>query len=121
VTPLNPLMSLWVSAVRRTREGMYLGPQETVSVLRALRGYTIDAAYQGFEERVKGTLEVGKYADFVVLSDNIFNVPLRNLCDIDVKMTVQAGHITHSDFSIAAPPELTFWARMAQRTLPQQP
>ena len=49
VTPLNPLFSLWVAAARMSREGMLLGGHETISVHHALRAYTIDAAYQGFE------------------------------------------------------------------------
>jgi predicted amidohydrolase YtcJ len=70
VTPVNPLQLVWVAANRQTTSGQLLGPEQRITPEQALRAVTIDAAWQNFEEATKGSLEVGKLADFCVLSDN---------------------------------------------------
>ena len=62
--PLNPMLGIQEAV---TREPF---PEEQVSVMNALRLYTVNAAYASFEEGVKGSIEVGKLADFAVLSDD---------------------------------------------------
>jgi len=68
VVPMEPLRLVWSAVERRTTSGAILGPEQRVSALDALRAVTIDAARQHFEENEKGSLEVGKLADLVVLS-----------------------------------------------------
>jgi imidazolonepropionase-like amidohydrolase len=60
-------------------------------VEQALRLITIDAAYGTFQEDIKGSIKVGKFADLVILSDNPLTVPENTLADIDVLMTMVGG------------------------------
>lgn len=76
----NILYGIWCAVNRLTRKGVTLGEDEQISTLDALRAVTTQAAYQYFEEDSKGSIEVGKRADFVVLDFN----PLR-VRPIDVK------------------------------------
>lgn len=66
-------------------------PQHRISVAAAVQHFTKDAAYASFDEADKGTLEVGKFADFVVLSDDIFAIPPGRLHGVKVEMTVMGG------------------------------
>lgn len=68
VTPMNPMQMLWSASERRTFSGYLLGANQKVSRLRALRAMTIDAAWQNHLEADRGSLEIGKLADLVVLS-----------------------------------------------------
>ena len=70
VTPLNPLFTVLTASERRQRTSEVLGPDERISVYDALHAITVDAAYQCGEEDSKGSITVGKRADFVVLSAN---------------------------------------------------
>ncbi len=70
VTPISPLDIMWSSTNRETYAGDILGAEFAISPERALRGLTIDAAWQNRVEHDRGSLEVGKLADFVVLSGN---------------------------------------------------
>ncbi len=76
---------------RRTRSGDILGADERIGVADALRSLTIWAAYQHFEERTKGSIEVGKVADFVVLSADPFAVDIELLGDLVVRETIKDG------------------------------
>ena len=67
VVPMEPLRIVWAAVNRRTTSGAVLGEEQRIDVLRALRGVTIDAAHQHFQEGDRGSLEVGKLADLVVL------------------------------------------------------
>jgi hypothetical protein len=67
VVPMEPLRIVWSAVNRRTTSGAVLGEEQRIDVLRALRGVTIDAAHQHFQEGDRGSLEVGKLADLVVL------------------------------------------------------
>ncbi len=70
VTPMDLLFVMWASTTRMTRSGVVLGEVERLDRLTALRAVTIDAAWQAFQESSVGSLEEGKLADFVVLSEN---------------------------------------------------
>ncbi len=89
VVPPNVIFSVWAAVNRTTRSGVKLG--NTVTPFQALQAYTTGAAYQYFEEDIKGTLEVGKYADFVILSDDVLNVEYDNIKDIEVIETIRRG------------------------------
>ncbi len=73
--PNNPFRFFYYYVTRKTRDGMVLGPQEKISRAEALRLFTINSAYTTFEEKAKGSIEPGKLADFVVLSQDIMTVP----------------------------------------------
>jgi predicted amidohydrolase YtcJ len=90
VPPKGPFL-LWTAVNRITRSGKTLGPDERVTPQQALRAMTIDAAYQAFEQDSKGSLEVGKRADLVVLSESPFDVEPTAIKDIQVIETIKDG------------------------------
>jgi predicted amidohydrolase YtcJ len=79
------------TVTRRTRSGDILGPAQRVDVLTALKAMTIWAAYQQFEEASKGSIEVGKLADLVILSDDPTAVPVDDIEAITVTETIKEG------------------------------
>jgi predicted amidohydrolase YtcJ len=93
VTRLDPLLSVWVAATRKTLSGKVLGPAERITVAEALRMVTIDAAYLMKQDDVKGTITQGKLADFVVLKDSPLDVPVDRVKDIGVVATVVGGKV----------------------------
>jgi predicted amidohydrolase YtcJ len=88
VTPLDPLYGMHCAV-------HHSNPNEHVSPERALRLWTIDNARLAFEERDKGTLEVGKLADFVVLDADPLAMPTTSISDITVLLTVMGGTVTY--------------------------
>lgn len=70
VTPMDVMFMMWAATTRQTRSGVVLGATERISREAALKAVTIDAAWQAFRENDIGSLEVGKLADMVVLSEN---------------------------------------------------
>ncbi len=96
VTPLSPLLAAWCAVNRIGADGeTVLAPGERISVDRALRAITIDAAYILNRDDRLGSIEVGKHADFTVLADDPYQVNPRNLKDIEVCDTVLAGESTN--------------------------
>ena len=91
VTPPDALRLLASATLRTTRSGVVLGPQQRIPVADALRAVTLDAAYAHFEEGMKGSLEVGKLADLVILSESPLTAEPASLTDIRVLETVKAG------------------------------
>jgi len=91
VTPLEPMRMIWTAVKRQAREGNIIGPDERVDVWQALKALTIDAAYQNFEEDSKGSLEVGKLADMVILDKNPLTVEIDAILDIEVLETFKEG------------------------------
>ena len=94
----KPIMQIYVAVTRGTGWGGVLGPDQGLTRAEAIRGITLDSAYVSFEEDVKGSIEPGKYADFVVLSDDILTVPAETIKDIEVEATVLAGKVVYGSF-----------------------
>ena len=98
VFSMEVLRGIYCAAARKTAEGTPLNgwyPENRITVEAALHHFTVDAAYAGFDEKVKGTLSPGKLADFVVLSDNILQPPVERVLQTKVVMTVMGGKITY--------------------------
>jgi len=91
VTTTNSLFSVWSAVNRLSRSGKCLGEAQRVDMETALRAITCEAAWQNFEEHEKGSIEVGKLADFVVLDRNPFEVDSLEVKDIGVVQTVVGG------------------------------
>jgi hypothetical protein len=91
VTPLDPLFILWTSVNRTSRTGQIIGPDQRLTPWEGLKALTLDAAHQYGEEATKGSLEVGKLADFVVLDRNPITVPPETIKDIKVTETFKEG------------------------------
>ena len=91
VTPADPLLTIWTAVNRTSRSGKVIGPAERVTPLDALKATTIDAAYQYFEESTKGSIQVGKLADLVILTDNPLTIDPARILDIRVLETIKEG------------------------------
>jgi predicted amidohydrolase YtcJ len=91
VAPLDQLFVMWTAVNRISRAGVVIGAQQRVTALEALQAITINAAYQYGEEGVKGSLEPGKVADLVILSDNPLAVDPMKIKDITVVETIKSG------------------------------
>ncbi len=92
---INPMFSFTRAVLRTSKFGSEVDPEEAISVMDAIRMHTIWAAYSGFEEKLKGSLEVGKLADMVVLSDDPLSVPAEELMSIQADVTIVDGKIAH--------------------------
>lgn len=98
VEPLNPLPSFYASVTRKTLKGEPEGgyePEEKMTRAQALRSYTLDAAYGAFEEKIKGSIEKGKLADFVVLSKDIMQCSEQDILNTEVSMTIFGGKVVY--------------------------
>jgi hypothetical protein len=94
----NPLFGIYAAITRQDQAGNPAGgwfPEERLTREEALRSFTIDAAYAAFEEKEKGSLEVGKLADFVVLSRDIMKVPPSQIPTTEVLRTVVGGETVY--------------------------
>jgi hypothetical protein len=80
---------------RTSAEGNVYGPEQRISPEEAIRVWTMGSAYSVFEEDIKGSIVVGKLADFVVLSSDPTAVPVDEIKDITVRMTVVGGRIVY--------------------------
>jgi predicted amidohydrolase YtcJ len=90
IVPMEPLRLVWSAVNRKTRSGFVVGPDERLSVMDALRAVTIDAAYQHFQEDSRGSLEVGKLADLVILSGSPLADP-EHIDSLQVDETILGG------------------------------
>jgi predicted amidohydrolase YtcJ len=98
VAPLNPLYGIYAAVTRRTLDGKNPAgwiPEEKISVEDAIKCYTLNSAFASFEEKLKGSIEAGKLADFVVLSDDILTIDPAKIKDVKVTMTVFDGEIVY--------------------------
>ncbi|MHA2402897.1 MAG: amidohydrolase [Candidatus Kariarchaeaceae archaeon] len=93
--PNPPLMAIHSLVNRKTKAGKNIGLSQKISVLEALRLYTNNAAYHSFDETRLGSLEVGKLADLVVLSDDILSIEPELIKDIKIQMTIVDGNIIY--------------------------
>lgn len=97
VTPVDPLLNMWIAVARRTSSGRVLGADQAITPEQALQAYTINAAYQFGMEKEAGSLVVGKYADMVVLDKNPLKVDTDAIRDIRVVTTIRGGTITYTE------------------------
>lgn len=98
VAPLDPIQGIYAAVTRATLDGKRPEgwiPEQRLSVEEAVRCYTVNNAYASFEEHLKGSVESGKLADLVVLSDNIFTIPHEDIRNVRVTMTVVDGEVVY--------------------------
>jgi predicted amidohydrolase YtcJ len=93
ITPISPLFSVWAAVKRVTRKGSVLGEDQKIDVLTALKSMTIYGAELNFEDKEKGTIEVGKKADFVVLAKDPLTCPPEEIKDIPIISTIIDGKV----------------------------
>jgi predicted amidohydrolase YtcJ len=96
VAPLNPLLTIYAAVTRRTLDGRHpegFHPEQKVSVAEAVHACTVQGAYASGEEYLKGSLEPGKLADIVVLSEDIFSIDPTAIADASVDLTIFDGRV----------------------------
>jgi len=102
VAPLDPLMGIYAAATRRTlddRNPQGWVPSQRITVKEAVHAYTVGSAFAEHQEQIKGSLEVGKLADLVVLTDDIFRINTTELDKVRVFMTVFDGAVIYQQHS----------------------
>ena len=96
ILPIGPMVGLYAAVTRKGMTGAIYGADEAITREEAIRAYTATGAYLNFEEDVKGTLETGKFADMIVLSEDIMTIPEDEIMDIDVLQTFVGGKLVYS-------------------------
>ena len=91
--PLDSLRDLGTAVSRKTWTGKTVGADQAITVEEAIRMFTINAAYNAFEEKIKGSIEPGKVADFAVLEQSPYEVEPARIKDIPIDMTIVDGKI----------------------------
>jgi hypothetical protein len=94
VAPLKPLEGIYAAVTRRTLDDKNPGgwyPEQTISVEQAVKCYTANNAFAGWQENKLGVLKKGMLADFVVLNENIFEIPPEKIKDVKVNRTIVNG------------------------------
>ena len=98
VEPLNPVPCFYASVTRKTLKGEPeegFEPEQKMTRKQALRSYTIDAAFGAFEENIKGSIEVGKLADFTIFTRDIMTIPENDILQTEVYMTIIGGNVLY--------------------------
>jgi predicted amidohydrolase YtcJ len=94
VAPLDPMLTLYAAATRATLDGRNPGgwfPEQKLSVAEAITAYTMGSAYAEFQDHVKGSIEPGKLADFVLLSADVLKIAPETIRDVHVLQTWLGG------------------------------
>lgn len=91
VTPIDPIFTIWTAVNRVSRSGAIIGSAERTTPYLALQAITSFAAYEFFDENLKGTLTIGKLADFVILDKNPLKVKPMEIKNIKVVETIKKG------------------------------
>ncbi|MCA0133293.1 amidohydrolase [Winogradskyella alexanderae] len=98
VEPINPIASFYASVSRKTLKGTPEGgyePDQKMTREQALKSYTLDAAYGAFEEDIKGSITVGKLADFTIYDQDLMTVEENKILDTEVVMTIFDGKVVY--------------------------
>ena len=98
VEPIDPIASFYASTTRKTLKGLPNSgyePEQKMTRIEAMKSYTINAAYGAFEEKLKGSIEIGKYADFAVFSQNLITVPDDKILETKILYTIVNGKIEY--------------------------
>jgi predicted amidohydrolase YtcJ len=101
VAPLDPIAGIYAAVTRRTLDDKNPGgwfPDQKISVEQALRCYTVNNAFAGFQENKTGKLKAGMLADFTVLSENLFTIAPENIRDTKILLTVVNGKEAYSNY-----------------------
>jgi predicted amidohydrolase YtcJ len=93
--PIGPMEGLYAAVTRKGSSGRVYAEDERLTMPEAIAGYTRNGAYLTFEEAEKGTIEPGKLADLVVLSEDLIEAPAERILGIEVDMTILDGRIVY--------------------------
>ncbi|HEX6627390.1 MAG TPA: amidohydrolase [Gemmatimonadaceae bacterium] len=98
VAPATPLEGIYAAATRRTLDDKNPNgwiPEQKIPVEDALRAYTLNAAYATFEEKDKGSITVGKFADIVIVDRNLTRIPAETIRDAKIEYTIVGGRVVY--------------------------
>jgi predicted amidohydrolase YtcJ len=101
VAEMEPLIGIYTALTRKGLDGKPAGgwiPEQTIDLETAIRGYTINGAYANFVEQNRGSITPGKYADFVMISDDLFKIPADKIKDARAVWTVVGGREVYRAF-----------------------
>jgi len=93
--PWSPWLGIWITLTRKLENGSVLQPGEALTREQAIRLYTINNAYLHHEENEKGSLEVGKLGDLIVVDRDIMTCPVDEIKDVKVLATVVGGKVVY--------------------------
>jgi predicted amidohydrolase YtcJ len=96
VEDVDPIPSYYATVSRMMKDGTRFFPEQRLTRMEALQTYTIDGAYAGFEEDIKGSLTPGKLADITVLSQDILTIPEDEIPSTEVVYTIVGGKVMYS-------------------------
>ena len=96
ILPIGPMVGIYAAVTRKGMTGTVYGADEAITREEAIRAYTATGAYLNFEEDIKGSIEPGKFADMIVLSDDILSVTDEQIMDIQVLGTYVDGKLVYS-------------------------
>jgi predicted amidohydrolase YtcJ len=102
----NPLWGIYSAVTRQDHDGQPPGgwfPEQKMTVEEAVRGFTLDAAYAAFEEDERGSIEVGKLADFTILDKDIFTGPPEEILKTGVMYTIIGGETAYQHPALTIP------------------
>ena len=95
VNPYNPFLGMWTAVTRKMYDGRVMYPEERITRTEALRMYTTGPAYMQFSEKDRGTIEVGKLADLVVIDKDYFACPEDEIREIKPVSTILNGKVVY--------------------------
>jgi predicted amidohydrolase YtcJ len=93
--PIGPMVGLYAAVTRKGESGKVYGPEQIVSMKDAITMYTRNGAFLTREEKLKGTLEVGKLADMIVLPEDLLSVSPEKVLNMKVDMTIVGGKVLY--------------------------
>jgi predicted amidohydrolase YtcJ len=96
VEDVNPILNFYAAVTRKLKDGTAFYPDQRMTREEALKSYTWNAAYSGFEEGTKGSLVAGKLADITVLTKDILTIPEDEILTTSVKYTIVGGKLMYS-------------------------
>ena len=95
VEDMDPIPSFYASVARRLKDGTVFYPDQRMTRMEALRSYTINAAYAGFDDTIKGSLKVGKLADITVFSKDLMTIPEDQIPSTGILYTIVGGKVVY--------------------------
>ena len=95
ILPIGPMVGIYAAVTRKGMSGTVFGEEEALTVMEALRGYTLYGAWLSFEEDRKGSIQPGKLADMIVLDQDILTVDPDHIMGINVEQTWLGGKLVY--------------------------
>jgi len=100
VAPLNPMFGLYAATTRATLDGKNPGgwfPEQKLTIQESIEAYTLGSAYAEFQDTVKGSITPGKFADMVLLSDDVLTIDPVKIRDVKVLKTIVGGKVVFGE------------------------